>query len=727
MPEAPKYASVAVPTPLRASFDYRIADAQAVRRGSRVQVPFGRRKLTGIVTAVLERSSVDPARLKNIEAVYDAAGDLPESIVRLCEWAASYYVHPIGEVFANALPTLLRQGRNPAEPVEKLAITVAGTLAPAVYLKKAPAQRHLLSVIADQSMTRDELGESGINAQTIRALLNKNWAEWTSEAPEPMPQFQLKGVRHGDITLTAEQQSAISQIDNAMPVLLHGVTGSGKTEVYLQLIHPLLAAGRQVLVLVPEIGLTPQTISRFEDRFDCPIAVMHSSLTDRERAVNWLRARQGAAGIVLGTRSAIFTPFKDLGAIIVDEEHDTSYKQQDGFRYSARDLAVLRAQFEQVPVILGSATPSLESLHNVETGKYRLLSLTHRPPGAAAESYQLLDTRHLEHHDGFTRALKHGIEAELARGQQVLVFINRRGFAPVLVCNSCQWIAHCRRCDARLTYHLNINTLVCHHCGTMNHNIISCHNCGSSQVSAVGMGTQRIEQTLKQLFPGYPVLRIDRDSTRRKGNLEAFLDEVNRGEPAILVGTQLLAKGHHFPKVTLVALLDVDAGFYSSDFRATERLGQLILQVGGRSGRADNPGRVIIQTDFAEHPLLKDLIGKGYSAFAQDILAERSELALPPYSFCALIKAEAHDASAAREFLEDLVKSARVHPSTNLLGPIPALMEKKAGRFRQILMLTADTRAPLHRNLELLVEHAEAMPAARKVRWSVDVDPTDLF
>lgn len=725
MPQAPRYISVALPTPLRRTFQYTLAAGQLAPRGSRVLVPFGQRRLVGVV--ISEDTTAEVEKLKSVIDVYDAAACLPEPVLQLCEWAAGYYEHPIGDVIANALPTQLRKGGSPLTPISRLHLTAAGEAADPDYLKRAPAQRQLLTTLAAGGLTRSELDQQTFSSRTIKTLCDKGWASWQTEAPAPLSAFQYAGSANPDLRITSEQQAAVDTVGDDGTCLLQGVTGSGKTEVYLRVIEPLLEAGRQVLVLVPEIGLTPQTIARFQDRFDVPVAVLHSSLAEGERAMNWVKARAGAAGIILGTRSAIFTPLANPGAIIVDEEHDASYKQQDGFRYSARDLAVLRGQLEKVPVLLGSATPSLESLHNVETGKYRHALLTSRPPGTASESYELVDTRHLEKVDGFTRLLRQRIESQLQAGNQVLVFLNRRGFAPVMMCNECSWIAQCRRCDARLTYHLALKTLVCHHCGSIDHNVISCQSCQSPRVAPVGLGTQRVEQTLEQLFPGTRILRIDRDSTRRKGAIEAFFEEINTGDPAILVGTQLLAKGHHFPGVTLVALLDIDAGFYSTDFRAIEKLGQLILQVGGRSGRADKPGSVVIQSEFASHPLLQMLIEDGYLNFARELLRERKEYDLPPYAFSALLRAEHNNASLARDFLEDIARECQPRPPVSLLGPVPALMEKKAGRFRQILVLSANQRSGLHAILRQMIDTAEAHPLGKKVRWAVDVDPIEWF
>lgn len=730
MTSNPSYIAVAVATPLRRDFHYRLPNGIKARRGARVKVPFGNRKLIGLITETDAVPDIASSRIREIIEILPPEGDLPAPILKLCSWASDYYQHPIGEVISTAQPALLRKGESPLDPVEYLTLTEAGSVVDPETLKRAPAQRRLMEILNSGPHTRSALNEREVTAQSIRTVIEKQWAAWQKETQhEPSP-FVLEGIDYQGIALTTEQENILDTIDHRkdnLPVLLHGVTGSGKTEIYLRMIERALKEGKQALVLVPEIGLTPQTINRFRQRFDTEISIMHSGLTDRERATSWWRAREGMTGIILGTRSAVFTPLKHPGVFIVDEEHDASYKQQDGFRYSARDLAVLRGQFEQAPVILGSATPSLESLHNAESNKYQLLELKQRPPGVKPETYELLDTRHLEIRDGFTRGLKSRIETSLARGEQVLVFINRRGFAPVMMCNDCGWIAHCRRCDAKLTYHLNTNTLVCHHCGSLSHNIISCQSCNSQNVTAIGVGTQRVEQTLGNLFPDYPVYRVDRDSTRKKGSLEDLLEQIGRGDPAILVGTQLLAKGHHFPNVTLVAILDVDSGFYSADFRAVEKLGQMLLQVGGRAGRADKPGTVLIQTAFATHPLLKQLVTTGYADFARGLLTERQEAELPPYTFQAIIRAEATESSAAREFLTLLERKASTRDSIELLGPIPTIMEKRAGRFRQMLIIAAPRRALVHQALGELITIAEALPEASRVRWSVDVDPVDLF
>ena len=658
-----KYVSVAVNTPLRQTFQYSLPpempkNEQALTPGCRIRIPFGARSVTGIVTSIDQEPKISTSRIKPALELLNPDIKVAGTVFKLCLWATDYYAHPIGEVFASALPTLIRRGKEP---------------------------KH-----------------------------------------EPAHPFELKVVRHEGITPTPAQQEAVDTINADQPCLLYGITGSGKTEVYLRLMENCLKAGRQSLVLVPEIGLTPQTVERFRARFDVEIAVLHSGMTDRERAIAWLAASRGEVGIVLGTRSAVFTPLLNPGIIIVDEEHDASFKQQEGFHYSARDLAVLRASWEKVPVLLGSATPSLESLHNVEIGKYRQFTLENRPDDIQAESYRLVNLERTPAPDGFSKPLLDKMNVTLGKGQQVLVFLNRRGYAPVLYCNSCKEIASCTRCDAKLTCHLGYSRLVCHHCGLEEKYLQQCRVCQSTDLSALGMGTQRVEEALAERFPDYPVIRIDRDSTRKKGTLESLLARVHSGEPAILVGTQLLAKGHHFPGVSLVAILDIDSGFYSADFKAMEKTGQLILQVGGRSGRAEHPGEVVIQTRFAEHKHITNLLKQGYAAFAEELLQERKAAGLPPWTYHALIRAKSQKQGVAAEFLRK-VASLGGHEGVQVLGPVPALMEKKAGWYRQQLLLAATDRARLHEALKDKVNQAFALPDAKRVRWSVDVDPTELY
>jgi len=584
------------------------------------------------------------------------------------------YHHPIGEVIAAALPGLLRAGR--------------------------PANTGARSASARPFPPLEE--EMGMRAAPAPAL---NAAQ-------------------------AAAMTGVAQADGFQVFLLQGVTGSGKTEVYLRLIEQVAARGAQALVLAPEIGLTPQLLARFEQRFAASIALLHSGLTERERARNWLAARAGLAPIVLGTRSAVFAPLKNPGLIIIDEEHDASFKQQDGFRYHARDVAIVRAQRAGIPVLLGSATPSLESLYNVRQGRYRLLSLPERAGGAAHPQLQLLDVRGQSLQGGLSAPLLAAAGEHLARGEQVLLFLNRRGYAPLLMCHACGWSAQCERCDARMVLYLDrTRALHCQHCGAQRARPEQCAACHGGELRVLGYGTERVEQTLRQRFPDTEVLRIDRDSTRRKGALGELLTRAQSGRAQILIGTQMLAKGHHLPNVTLAGILNADQGLFGADFRAAERMAQLIVQVAGRAGRADKPGRVLIQTHHPAHPLLTALIRDGYAAFAEAALMEREHAHLPPCSHLALLRAEAVNRNAPLEFLHAAQTAAGplAGNAIQLLGPVSAPMERRAGRYRAQLLLQAVRRADLQRLLDAWMPLLETIKTARKVRWSLDVDPVEML
>jgi primosomal protein N' (replication factor Y) len=532
--------------------------------------------------------------------------------------------------------------------------------------------------------------------------------------------------------LNTAQQSAVSAIQAASGTfqvfLLDGVTGSGKTEVYLQAIAHILEKDQQVLVLLPEIGLTPQTIQRFRERFSVPIVTLNSSLTEKDRLLAWGAAKAGAAKIIIGTRSAVFSPLQNLGLIIVDEEHDLSFKQQEGFRYHARDLAIMRAHHHHIPIVLGSATPALETLHKAQQGRFHYLNLPQRAGSAQLPEFRVLDIRNQLLDQGLSAPLLDEIKQHLAQGGQVMLFLNRRGFSPVYMCHSCGWMVNCKRCDARMTYHLRPERLHCHHCDTQKKLPKQCEQCGGKELFAIGLGTERLEDALEKHFPDLPIARIDRDSTRRKGKMEEFLNQIQSGEARILIGTQMLAKGHHFPNVTLVAVVDADGGFFSSDFRALERMGQLLLQVAGRAGRMEKPGKVIIQTHHPDHPLLHQLLTKNYQHFAGALLAERLQACLPPYAFFALFRAEAHSEQHARDFL-DCVKTltdGNLHRELQILGPISAPLPKRAGRHRMQLLIQAKQRPRLQQFLKVLLPEIEKIRSKQKVRWSLDIDPLEM-
>lgn len=496
------------------------------------------------------------------------------------------------------------------------------------------------------------------------------------------------------------------------------------------MIKPILERGQQALVLVPEIGLTPQTINRFRKRFNVPIEVIHSGLNDTERLNAWLSARDKVAGIVIGTRSALLTPFADLGIIIVDEEHDTSYKQQDSLRYHARDVAVMRANKEQIPIILGSATPSIETLQNALAGKYHHLILSQRAGLAVPTTNKVIDVKGQFLEAGLSAPLIAELRRHLEADNQVMLFLNRRGFSPALMCHECGWTAECHRCDAYYTYHQSSNEIRCHHCGSQRPIVHQCEGCGSHQLVTVGVGTEQLEAQLESLFPEYNTIRIDRDSTRRKGSLEAALNAIKNNEYQILIGTQMLAKGHHFPNVTLVALLDVDGSLYSSDFRASERLAQLFIQVAGRAGRASKPGEVLLQTHHPEHPLLQSLLHKDYRHFAETVIEERKLAQLPPFSFLTLVRAEANNSNDVETFLRQVRYSLEAHPlfdnACMVLGPTPAPIAKRAGKARWQLMLQVPSRPQMQKIITAAKPVIAQLPLAKKVRWSLDIEPQDL-
>ncbi len=733
---------IAVPSPLYRTFDYLPppeCDRARLHPGIRVRVPFGRRILVGFLVAVGMESERDLAHLRQAQAVLDFEPILPSDVLALIQWAQRYYHHPPGEVFATALPVLLRQGEPALLPAVSLLwrITSAGraALVEMTTLRRAPTQRLLLDYLAACSEGAEPEALRPIvrhSAATLRTLQDKGWVETVIPVD---PINSIHSCAHPIpplLTLNAAQANTVAMVRTALDrfqvFLLEGITGSGKTEVYLHLIETVLAQGRQALVLTPEIGLTPQLLARFRERVPGLLAVLHSGLNDRERLNAWLLARSGTAKVVVGTRSAVFAPLQALGIIIVDEEHDPSFKQQDGFRYHARDLAVIRGQQLGIPVVLGSATPALESVQNTLSGRYRLLQLPERVGGGVEPSILILDVRRQRLTEGLSQPLLEQMRLHLARDEQVLLFLNRRGFAPVLFCHECGWMSQCRHCDARMALHLRQRRLICHHCGDSRPVELACPGCGSVDLRAVGYGTERLETALRHAFPTIGITRMDRDNTRRRGSLEALLADIHNGDRRILIGTQMLAKGHHFPEVTLVGIVDADQGLYGIDFRSSERMAQLILQVAGRAGRAGKPGTVMIQTHHPDHPLLRILVSQGYPAFAAAALAERQAALFPPFTYQALLRAEAIDSERAIAFLNAARQLADpIADGLELLGPAPAPMERRAGRYRAHLLLQALRRQDLHRFLTLWVVQLWAQPIDRQVRWSLDIDPVELF
>ncbi|RRV16321.1 primosomal protein N' [Pseudomonas saudiphocaensis] len=738
----PPILRLALPSPLRTLFDYRPPAGvphAALQPGVRLRVPFGRREVVGVLVEVVTHSEVPEAKLKPALELLDSVPPLPPALFKLCLWTAQYYQHSLGDTFSWALPVLLRQGEPAEARQERFWHAATGARADDSRLSRAPRQRDALKTIAQhpQGVAHSLLGQLQLSRDSLDQLLRKGLVRLETRRTHQVRSHQGSWLLQPELPLNQEQRAAFEAIragiEGFQAFLLAGVTGSGKTEVYLQLIHEVLKAGKQALILIPEINLGPQTLARFEQRFNARIALLHSNINDRERLDAWLAARDGEADIIIGTRSALFTPMKNPGLIILDEEHDASYKQQEGLRYHARDLAIVRARQENLPIVLSSATPSLESLHNAHIGRYALLKLTQRAGGAQAPRFLRLDVKSRPLDSGISGPLQQAMTQTLAAGQQVLVFLNRRGFAPSLLCHDCGWLSQCPRCDARMTLHQRHNELRCHHCGHAERPPLSCPECNRVDLRPVGAGTERAEERLGILFPDFPVLRIDRDSTSRKGSMEQLLGVINRGEPCLLVGTQMLAKGHHFPRVTLVAILDADGGLFSADFRASERMAQLIVQVAGRAGRAEEPGKVIIQTHLADHPLLVQLTEQGYFAFADQALSERRAAGLPPFSHLALLRAEAQKPGQAEDFLDQACSEAEQLlmelglSGIELLGPVPAPMERRAGRFRAQLLLQGSARAPLHRLMHAWLPRVEQLPGSRSVRWSLDIDPIDLF
>jgi len=655
-----------------------------------------------------------------------------------------------------ALPTPLRRLFDylPPENID------CNQLVPGVRVKVPFQSRHLVGILMDKVM---ETGVPYGKLKQADAILDTEpvlpddiaklctWAADYYHYPlgevfsSAMPTLLRKGnalpvlvssVKSEKVTdaipeLNTMQQQAVVQITQALDsfrtFLLDGVTGSGKTEVYLQTIAANLANNKQVLILIPEISLTPQTIERFRARFAVEVFPLHSGLSERERLKTWALAARGVAKIVIGTRSAIFTPFANLGLIIVDEEHDTSFKQQDRFRYHARDLAVMRANILQIPIVLGSATPSLESLLNVKRGRYNYLNLPERAGGAALPKYELINLRESPAEEGLSTVLLEHIQQHLAQNNQVMLFLNRRGFAPVLYCTACQWIAGCRRCDTRLVYHHKPLRLQCHHCDLRATVPSHCEQCQQEGLQPIGLGTQRLEQVLMRHFPEIPLIRVDRDTTQRKEAMQQLLDKIKTEPKAILLGTQMLAKGHHFPNVTLVGVVDADNGLFSADYRAAEQMGQLLIQVAGRAGRENKAGSVVVQTHYPDHALLQTLIREGYQPFAQTLLAERETAVLPPFSYFAVFRAEAYTKENANLFLDTIKKmSLSLTDAVTILGPVPMLLAKRKGLHCQQLVIRSNRRSALQHFLKNLLQQIDKLPSKHPVKWILDVDPLEM-
>ena len=716
---------VALPVPIRQLFDYLPCESSvSPQAGKRVVVPFGHRKLVGVIVEVSDNSDLPFNKLAKVIDYPDGETlALTRELLDLLKWCWRYYKHAPGEVVFNALPPVLRKigGMIPAPPLQ-YCLTPLGEARLLEPVGRIKAQFAMLESMSKGAVTDTQLRALSPSwRKTLAHLLKQQWVH--SEIRQAASLNPARGH-----AMMEEQKLAVEAINLSRGRfqchLLDGITGSGKTEVYLLVLEAVLSQGGQALLLVPEIGLTPQLVSRFTERLGFEPVVTHSGLSEKQRLQAWDMARSGLARLVIGTRSALFLPMAELQMIILDEEHDASFKQQDGFRYSSRDVAVKRAAGLEIPVVLGTATPSLETFSNAVDRRYSWHRLRQRATGAAQPRWRVLDLIQQTMTGGISSIAMEAINETLEKGEQALIFLNRRGYAPVLLCHECGWHGACQHCDANLTWHRASRRLLCHHCDNISQVPLMCPACGADALQGAGEGTEQLEQVLARSFPQTPLLRFDRDSVRRKGEFERLAAQVKDGEPSLLVGTQMLAKGHHFPRVTLVVIVNLDQALYSADFRALERMGQLMVQVAGRAGRDKLPGEVILQTHYPQHESLLTLLTAGYEAFAADICADRRAARLPPFSYQALLRSDAPEKNDVRRFL-DHAKRSFPAGGAMIYGPYPAMMERRSGRVRWYLLVQAKTRSSLHRQLDEWIMGLPRLSTARKVRWSIDVDPQD--
>jgi len=731
----PTVLQIAVPIPFRKLYDYLPNDSKQVYQvGCRVSIQFGRTQKVGMIVNINNCSSYPIEKLKAITELLDNSPVINEKHLDWLQWIARYYHHPIGETIFTALPALLKKSELPTSATEThWRITEAGRTIDIDSLNNAKTQQKLLSFFKAQT---DWLNNKSIALQfsnwrpAAKSLLEKNLVEQSQRIPSS--QLITHSLLNPPILNSEQTQTSekiITKISQFSVSLLDGITGSGKTEVYFSCIEEVINSNKQVLLLIPEIGLTPQLLKRFSQRFNCRISVLHSALNDSERYRIWKNSQKGLLQILIGTRSAIFTPFKNLGLIIIDEEHDLSFKQQDGLRYSARDIAIIRAQRENIPVVLGSATPSLESLFNCKKNLYQHLKLRTRAGNAIPPKIETIDLKGKELINNISPDLIKLIKTRLEKDEHVILFLNRRGFAPTMLCHECAWSAQCTRCDSYMTIHKRKNRLVCHHCGTEKYIPHQCPSCSSIDLRPIGFGTERTEQVLHEIFSDTEIIRVDRDTTSRKNAMLKLLDRIDNDKGQILLGTQMLAKGHDFPNVTLVGVLDADQGLFGIDMRSTERMAQLITQVAGRAGRGEKRGLVIIQTHHPDHPLLQTLINSSYDAYADNALLERQASQFPPYSHAALFRSEALYMDQNIIFFQEIKQLCGSFASSKtieILGPIPSAMERKAGKFRAQLLLSSPSRKALHHLLTHILPTIETMKTGKRVRWSVDVDPQEM-
>lgn len=732
---SPAVLLIALPVPLYRRFEYLPAmdlDSKSYKIGTRVRVQFGTRKLIGLVVDKAANSSLPVNKLKHITEVLDDEPVFDAALLKLLFWAADYYQQPIGEVLFTALPSVLRKGKLITPTTHTLyQFSTENNLD--TELGRAPKQRLIVELLTanPKGLSADEIAKHIPGWRSaMNALLNKNFVEKINQESIAEPPLQESITEK--LKLNSEQQQAYDDLSNKLDdfncCLLDGITGSGKTEVYLSLAKDTLNKDRQVLILAPEIGLTPQLVQRIESRLGEKVYLMHSGLNDNQRAQTWLATKTGKATIVVGTRSAIFLPFNKLGLIIIDEEHDLSFKQHEGFLYNARDIAIYRAKQLKIPIVLGTATPSFETQHNVNNQRYQRLVLSKRAKDSTIPDVKLVDMRSKASSDGLSNELIQAMQTELDNNNQILLFLNRRGYAPTILCQECAWIAECSRCDARMTFYKKRNILKCHHCLKEEKVPEHCPKCNSEELLWLGEGTQRIENRLNEIFPNTSITRIDRDSTRKKDALEEKLKEIHAGKYQIIIGTQMLSKGHDFPNVTLVGILNVDHGLFSTDFRATERLAQLLVQVSGRAGRSIKKGKVLLQTYLPEHPLLNCLLSEGYAAFSKQALKIRKDCALPPYTFMLMIRARANNMALTENFLQDvrsIIAKDKIQGIT-IHGPIPALMERKAGMYQSQLVIFTQHRKSIQQNLGNWTQAITNRPLAKRVRWDLEVDPLEM-
>lgn len=714
--------SVAIPCPLRQTFDY--LHTAKVSAGSRVEVSFGRRTVIGLVINCRIDDDKPIQKLKSINRVIDDLPLLGDAELKLLAWVSRYYHHPIGECVQAFLPKQLRQGISANTDKENYWFIQQKDFQP-----KGQKQQQVMALLKDEKVSESHLRtELGTVKPSLERLQEKGAIDYQPQDKLPFEPLSESKT----LPLNEQQQLAVETVraafESFQAFCLFGITGSGKTEVYLELARKQVAQGRQVLILIPEIGLSSEFVRRFREGCNSRIVLMHSSVSDSERRQAWLLARNGGADIIIGTRSAVFTPLQNPGLILIDEEHDASYKQQDGLRYHTRSVALVRAQSADIPIVMGSATPSIETLYQVKLNRQQQLMLTERPGRAELPKIRLIDNQPKGQYSALSQELIETTQHHLSVGNQVMLFINRRGYAPVLMCHECQWQAQCEHCDAKMVWHRERGILFCHHCGVYRHQPEVCPACQHKELKSYGAGTEKIESILAELFPETPVIRVDRDTTQRKQAFSEIVAQVRSGDPLILVGTQMLAKGHDFENITLVGVLDADQGLFSADFRASESLAQLITQVTGRAGRGDKAGEVCIQTMQPQHPFWQQLLQTGYLPTVEALLEERQQMQLPPVVHWAILRCEDRNREQVFAFLEKIVDlmAAPVDPHVMVLGPVPSVMEKKAGRFRAQILFSADKRRFLHQFLDFYLPAVSKLSGASRLRWSLDIDPTEI-